>query len=216
MAVDVAVAVEDLPAWMLDEFAFFLGEGRTANDSDLEALAALAAYPEHVVLQSFDAAQVWLQNPGKGPIHSLGRWLLGTAERKQAAERQRGSSVSSWQAEMPFVEVDAPPPQVQPLPALPRASPANGDGGEERQLWEGVLHGLSLQLPPDTFDNWVRPMRLLASEDDEYVIGLDNARARDWVENRFANTLRRTLSSHVGRPVQVRFVVVAMPDNEDG
>ena len=98
--VDVNVTVDEIPEWMLDEFSFFLGNDREANDADQVALAALAAYPEHVILQAFDAAQVWLEDRSKGPIHSLGRWLLGTAKRKKEAEQQRGSSATAIQTEM--------------------------------------------------------------------------------------------------------------------
>jgi len=40
-----------------------------------------------------------------------------------------------------------------------------------------------------------------------FVIGVQNAYARDWLEDRLTSTVRRVLTSIVGRSVEVRFVV---------
>jgi len=62
-------------------------------------------------------------------------------------------------------------------------------------------------MPVATFDTWVRDTWIVSHEDDEYIIGLPNSYARDWLENRLRNTIKRTLSSIVHRSVQVRFQV---------
>ena len=75
------------------------------------------------------------------------------------------------------------------------------------RLWEATLGQLQLEMPRAAFDTWVRDAECLAYEDGTFVIGVQNAYARDWLEDRLTSTVRRVLTSIVGRSVEVRFVV---------
>lgn len=74
-------------------------------------------------------------------------------------------------------------------------------------IWRMVLAELALQMPAATYDTWVRDTVVLAYEDGEFIIGMPNAYARDWLENRLRNTIKRTLSSLMQRAIQVQFRV---------
>src|SRR5688500_18557298 len=78
---------------------------------------------------------------------------------------------------------------------------------QPEQVWQAALGQLQLEMPKTTFDTWVRGASLLTHEDGSYVIGVNNAYAKDWLENRLRATIKRTLSGIVGRTVEVRFVV---------
>ena len=73
--------------------------------------------------------------------------------------------------------------------------------------WKATLGELELQMTRATFNTWLRDSRLLTSDDDEYVVGVRNDYAKDWLENRLSETIARTLTTLVGKPVSVRFVV---------
>ncbi len=73
--------------------------------------------------------------------------------------------------------------------------------------WQAALSELKLQMPRGTFDTWVKDTIVLGCEQDSYVIGTPNAFVNDWLENRLGPTMRRILSTVVGRGVEVRFVV---------
>ena len=73
--------------------------------------------------------------------------------------------------------------------------------------WKATLGELELQMTKATFNTWLKDARLLACEDDEYVIGVRNDYAKDWLENRLQDTILRTLSAIVGHVVVIRFVV---------
>ncbi len=75
------------------------------------------------------------------------------------------------------------------------------------QVWQAALGQLQLDMPKATYDTWVRDTRLITCEDGAYVIGVENAYARDWLENRLQATIRRTLTGIVGHSVDLRFVV---------
>ncbi len=73
--------------------------------------------------------------------------------------------------------------------------------------WNATLGELQLQMTKATFNTWLRDSRLLANENGEYVIGVRNDYAKDWLENRLRDTINRTISSIVGKPILTRFVV---------
>lgn len=73
--------------------------------------------------------------------------------------------------------------------------------------WQAALGELKLQMPRATFDTWVKDTTVVGCTQDEYTIGVPNAFAKDWLENRLGLTMRRTLATIVGRGVDLRFVV---------
>ncbi|MCC6190417.1 MAG: chromosomal replication initiator protein DnaA [Anaerolineales bacterium] len=75
------------------------------------------------------------------------------------------------------------------------------------QVWQAALGQLQMEIPKSTFDTWVRGTALVAQEEDAYVVGVNNAYAKDWLENRLQGTVKRTLTNLVGRSVDVHFVV---------
>lgn len=78
---------------------------------------------------------------------------------------------------------------------------------QPEQVWQAALGQLQLELPKTTFDTWVRGSTVLTHESDAYVVGVSNAYAKDWLDNRLRGTVKRTLSGIVGRDVDVHFVV---------
>ena len=73
--------------------------------------------------------------------------------------------------------------------------------------WKATLGELELQMTKATFNTWLKDARLLTCEENEFVIGVRNDYAKDWLENRLRDTILRTLSAIVNQPVTVRFVV---------
>lgn len=73
--------------------------------------------------------------------------------------------------------------------------------------WKATLGELELQMTKATFNTWLKDARLLACEEDEFVIGVRNDYAKDWLENRLHDTILRTLTAIMGRPITLRFVV---------
>ncbi|MGD2251529.1 MAG: chromosomal replication initiator protein DnaA [Anaerolineales bacterium] len=73
--------------------------------------------------------------------------------------------------------------------------------------WQAALGQMQLEMPRAAFDTWVRDAELIAYEDGCYIIGVQNAYARDWLEDRLLSTTKRVLAGIAGRTVEVRFVV---------
>jgi chromosomal replication initiator protein len=75
------------------------------------------------------------------------------------------------------------------------------------QLWQATLGQLQLEMPRESFQTWVRDAELLTYEDGEYIVGVQNAYACDWLEDRLQSTINRVMTSILGQTVRVRFVV---------
>jgi chromosomal replication initiator protein len=73
--------------------------------------------------------------------------------------------------------------------------------------WQAALGQLQMELPRAAYDTWVRDAEYLAYEDSTFVIGVRNAYARDWLEDRLLATVKRVLTGILGKTVDVRFVV---------
>jgi chromosomal replication initiator protein len=75
------------------------------------------------------------------------------------------------------------------------------------QLWHAAQGQIQLEMPRASYDTWVRDAELLTYEDGEFIIGVRNAYARDWLASRLLSTVKRILSGMAGRTVDVRFIV---------
>jgi hypothetical protein len=87
------------------------------------------------------------------------------------------------------------------------AEPEGGQRARGRALWLTALEHLRLQMTQQTFNNWLRQTELLDYRENIFVIDAKNLHAKAWLENRLVETIERTLTSVVGAPSQVRFVV---------
>jgi len=88
-------------------------------------------------------------------------------------------------------------------PALtPRRAPS-----EDEARWQAVCADLRVQLPHETFDAWLRDARLLDRTDNLFTVGVRDARAVEWLENRLKGAVAQALRRAAGESAEVRFVV---------
>jgi len=75
------------------------------------------------------------------------------------------------------------------------------------QAWQAAKGQLQIEMPKAAFDTWVRRAQLVSYEDGSFMIGVQNAYARDWLESRLSSTVKRMLTGIMNRTVEIRFVV---------
>jgi chromosomal replication initiator protein len=74
-------------------------------------------------------------------------------------------------------------------------------------LWQTALGQLRLQMTRATFDTWLKSSQGLSLQGDTLVIGVPNAYAKDWIEQRLEPTVQQTLTDINGRSLDCSFVV---------
>ena len=75
------------------------------------------------------------------------------------------------------------------------------------QAWQAALGQLELDMPKASFDTWVRNAEIVSYEDHEFIIGVPNAYARDWLEDRLTSKINRLLCGIMNHSVSTRFIV---------
>jgi chromosomal replication initiator protein len=75
------------------------------------------------------------------------------------------------------------------------------------EVWQAALGELQLQMTRDTFNTWLKPTRVISYEDSALIIGVENGYVKEWLSNRLLSTIQRTVTSIVGRTVDVSFAV---------
>jgi chromosomal replication initiator protein len=80
------------------------------------------------------------------------------------------------------------------------------------QAWQAALGQLQLEMPKAAFDTWVRDTELITYEDGAFTIGVKNAYARDWLDDRLSSTVTKLLTGMMNRTVTVRFTVWQIAD----
>ena len=84
-----------------------------------------------------------------------------------------------------------------------------------RQVWQAVLGDLQIRLPKSDYETWLQGTAIVAFEDGLVVISTPNSFAKQWLERKAGDLIRKTLSGVLGYTVQVR-VVVAGNGNKNG
>ena len=75
------------------------------------------------------------------------------------------------------------------------------------QAWQAALGQLQMEMPKAAYDTWVRNAEFVSYEDGSFIIGVQNAYARDWLHSRISSTVTRLLTGIMNRSVEVRFVI---------
>lgn len=77
--------------------------------------------------------------------------------------------------------------------------------------WQAVLGQLQLDMSKASFDTWVSSADLLGYDEEThcFTIGVKNAYARDWLDDRLNATISRLLTGMIGAPVTTEFCVAS-------
>ena len=80
------------------------------------------------------------------------------------------------------------------------------------QAWQATLGQLQMEMPKATFDTWVKGADLIDHHQSTFTIGVQNAYARDWLENRLTTTVEKMLTGIMDAPQTISFVIRSADD----
>ncbi|MSQ34103.1 MAG: chromosomal replication initiator protein DnaA, partial [Dehalococcoidia bacterium] len=85
------------------------------------------------------------------------------------------------------------------------------------KLWEAALGELQLQVSRAHFETWLRHTVGVSSDGSEFVVGVPQAFAAEWLAQRLKHQAEDVLRRITGAPeLQIRFQVQAAPEPEGG
>ena len=75
--------------------------------------------------------------------------------------------------------------------------------------WQATLGQLQLEMSKASFDTWVSSAELLGYDEEAgcFEIGVRNAYARDWLDDRLSATISRMLTGMMGAPIKTEIKV---------
>jgi len=76
-----------------------------------------------------------------------------------------------------------------------------------QQAWQATLGQLQMEMPKSSYDTWVRSAELVSFDNNNFTIGVPNAYARDWLDDRLTSTITRILSGMMNQTQVVTFIV---------
>ena len=78
---------------------------------------------------------------------------------------------------------------------------------DAQQAWQATLGQLQMDMPKASYDTWVKDSRFISQKENCIIIAVNNAYARDWLDNRLKTTAERLLSSIIGCTQELSFIV---------
>jgi chromosomal replication initiator protein len=78
-------------------------------------------------------------------------------------------------------------------------------------FWNNVLEAMERKFSKPVFNMWIKPMRLLSLEGDDLTLGVQNAFARDWCENRLKSEIAEAITEVLHVPLTLHFVITELP-----
>ena len=83
----------------------------------------------------------------------------------------------------------------------------NGRDASPKQIWKTALGELQLLMTDANFNTWLRDTQVVSYEDGTFTVGVPSPYAREWLQQRFAGTVKRTIEGLLGTSVNLAFVL---------
>jgi len=84
------------------------------------------------------------------------------------------------------------------------------------RVWDTALGQLQLQVTRPNFDTWLKDTVGLGTENGSFIVGTPSDFVSEWLSAKMGPVIAKTVSGILGRPVTLRFQVVAPQGNGNG
>src|SRR5687768_184793 len=75
----------------------------------------------------------------------------------------------------------------------------------KEELWDQILERLKPELKGETFDLWLKPLRVVRFEDGRFVLRVPNRFFSDWIKAHFQPIIEQVLAESAGAAVALDF-----------
>ncbi len=82
--------------------------------------------------------------------------------------------------------------------------------------WNAALNVLRETVPQTQFQNWLKPVEFLRSDERAVVLGVPSKFHEEWIRNHYAQALCRAIQNQVGQSLQLEFELLERESDLDG
>ena len=101
------------------------------------------------------------------------------------------------------------------LGVLDSSSDIHGALATAEEIWNEASAALKRELPPGNFSAWFSGTTAVGLDGHTFVLGAPNPFVKDWIETRYIDALRRSLSEAAGTPLDIAILAqdpIDVPD----
>ncbi|ADL11553.1 chromosomal replication initiator protein DnaA [Acetohalobium arabaticum] len=80
------------------------------------------------------------------------------------------------------------------------------------EIWQEALEIFKSELSKPSFKTWLKSTKLISVENDHAVIEVPNEFSKDWLETRYSNLIKETISQLIDRKINIKFTI---PTNKE-
>jgi chromosomal replication initiator protein len=84
--------------------------------------------------------------------------------------------------------------------------------GVAEQVWPEILETLKSQIPPQSFNTWLKSTRGIALDDEALHIGVPNRFAATWITDKFQDMIMEAVAARLGGPRRIELECAADGD----
>jgi len=81
--------------------------------------------------------------------------------------------------------------------------------------WTATLNSIKEDLPTAQFQNWLKPIEYISSDDTSVCLGVPSRFHEDMLRSRFVDTLKKAIRRQTGNDLQLEFEVLVRDENTE-
>src|SRR6267143_509516 len=85
--------------------------------------------------------------------------------------------------------------------------PVHGEGQGMNLVWEKAADRIRNTLGEVCYETWIRPLNFVGLQDRTATVEVPNRFFRDWVNDRYLDLMRESLSAEAGEPVEMKLTL---------
>lgn len=82
------------------------------------------------------------------------------------------------------------------------------------EIWQEALEIFKSELSKPSFKTWLKSTKLISIENDYAVVEVPNEFSKDWLETRYSNLIKETISQLIDRKINIKFAIPTDKEEE--
>ena len=76
-----------------------------------------------------------------------------------------------------------------------------------KTIWKTVKKAIKIDMPNQTFNTWISPIKSVALNDEELILEVPNQFFYEWIDSHYRDTIDRKAVNDKGHPLNIKYTV---------